>query len=284
MGKNTAVIPDAWEDDWEAQADKMASEPEQPTQPVPLSKSERLAQHAEQNRKLWESADTPQTFHYIEAGSNSGVPLTTPFKPQVKVLSRKPNIAKRDATAGMSSLSLDDDNETKREVPMSPEEIRAKQKQDREEKKRRYDEVRAKIFGESNPSSGASSPGTVTPPKVDGYAGRGRGRGRGGYRNNDTRQMDNRQPENRAFDAPRRMQNMSGSGRELFDPNFSPKPEHPPQRRQPDYSSPGRSTTPRDEQQQQQQLQPRAPIRSPKGPDGSGRGGFGFAHRGNRGS
>ena len=228
------------------------------------------------------NSDTPQTFHYVEAGSNSGVPLTSPFKPQVKVLSRKPIIAKRDVTAGMSGLSLDDDNETKKEVPMSPEEVRAKQKRDREEKQRRYEEARAKIFGESNPSSGASSPGTVTPPKVDGYAGRGRGRGRGGYRNNDTRQIDNRQPENRAFDAPRRMQNMSGSGRELFDPNFSPKPEQPPQRRQPDYSSPGRSVTPRDEQQQQ--LQPRAPIRSPKGPDGSGRGGFGFAHRGNRGS
>jgi hypothetical protein len=228
------------------------------------------------------NSDAPQTFHYVEAGSNSGVPLTTPFKPQVKVLSRKPIIAKRDATAGMSGLSLDDDNETKKEVPMSPEEVRAKQKRDREEKQRRYEEARAKIFGESNPSSGASSPGTVTPPKVDGYAGRGRGRGRGGYRNNDTRQFDNRQPENRTFDAPRRMQNMSGSGRELFDPNYSPKPEQPAQRRQPDYSSPGRSVTPRDEQQQQ--LQPQAPIRSPKGPDGSGRGGFGFAQRGGRGS
>jgi hypothetical protein len=56
MGKNSTLVPDAWEDDWETQADKMAKEPEQPTPQVPLSKAERLAQHAEQNRKLWESA------------------------------------------------------------------------------------------------------------------------------------------------------------------------------------------------------------------------------------
>jgi hypothetical protein len=176
----------------------------------------------------------------------------------------------------MSGLSLDDDSEVKKEVPMTPEEIRAKQKRDREEKQRRYEEARAKIFGESNPSSGASSPGTVTPPKADGYTGRGRGRGRGGYRNNETRQSDNR-----GFDAPRRMQNMSGSGRELFDPNHSPKPEPVSQKRQPEFSSPGRSVTPRDGQQQ---MQPQAPIRAPKGPDGSGRGGFGFAQRGGKGS
>ncbi|KAF4989391.1 hypothetical protein FDECE_14729 [Fusarium decemcellulare] len=281
MGKNTVPIPDAWEDDWETQADKVANEPQQPAPQAALTKAERLAQHAEQNRKLWESADTPQTFHYVEANSNSGVSLAAPFKPQVKVLSRKPVIAKRDPATGMSQLSLDDDNEdAKKEVPMSPEEIRAKQKRDREEKQRRYEEARAKIFGESNPSSGASSPGTVTPPRTDGhFSGRGRGRGRGGYRNNnETRQFDNRQYDNRQFDAPRR-QNMSGSGRELFDPNSTPKPEPATQRRQPDQPSPGRSMTPRDEQQQQQ-----APIRAPRGPDGSGRGGFGFAQRGGKGS
>ncbi|KAM0503849.1 hypothetical protein ACHAP8_003091 [Fusarium lateritium] len=280
MSKKSTFVPDAWEDDWETQADKMVKEPDQTVPQVPLSKAERLAQHAEQNRKLWESADAPPTFNYYEANT-SGVSLTTPFKPQVKVLSRKPVIAKRDAAAGMSGLSLDDDNEPKKEVPLTPEEIRAKQKRDREEKQRRYEEARAKIFGESNPSSGTSSPGTVTPPKADGYTGRGRGRGRGGHRNNETRQFDTRQPDNRGFDAPRRMQNMSGSGRELFDPNHSPKPEQVSQKRQPEFSSPGRSTTPRDGQQQ---TQPQAPIRAPKGPDGTGRGGFGFSQRGGKGS
>ncbi|KAI8719072.1 hypothetical protein NCS52_00687600 [Fusarium sp. LHS14.1] len=273
MSKNKAPVPDAWEDDWEAQADKVVNEPEQSAPQATLTKAERLAQHAEQNRKLWESADTPQTFHYIEANSNSGVPLTTPFKPQVKVLSRKPVIAKRDPVTGQT---VDDDNEeAKKEVPLSPEEIRAKQKRDREEKQRRYEEARAKIFGESNPSSGASSPGTVTPPRSDGnFSGRGRGRGRGGYRNSENRQYENRQYDNRSFDAPRR-QNMSGSGRELFDPNSTPRPEPNNQRRQPDQPSPRRNQTPQDEQQQQQ-----VPIRTPRGPDGSGRGGFGFARRG----
>lgn len=59
MGKQTAV-PDAWEDDWESQADKVANEdqqqPQQPEPQVPLSKAERLAQHAEANRRIWESA------------------------------------------------------------------------------------------------------------------------------------------------------------------------------------------------------------------------------------
>ncbi|KAH6998097.1 hypothetical protein BKA56DRAFT_664723 [Ilyonectria sp. MPI-CAGE-AT-0026] len=272
MGKQTAV-PDAWEDDWESQADKVANEdqqqPQQPEPQAPLSKAERLAQHAEANRRIWESADSPQTFHYVEA--NASVPLANAFKPQVKVLSRKPMIAKRDPVTGKL---IDDEEEAKKEVQLSPEEIRAKQKRDREEKQRRYEEARAKIFGESNPSSGASSPGAVTPPRSDGhFAPRGRGRGRGGYRNNnenrqfDNRQFDNRQFDNRQFDAPRRPLNPSGSGRELYDPNFTPKPESSTApRRANDNPNPSKAD--------------QNPIRAPKGPDGSGRGGFGFAQRG----
>ncbi|KPM34971.1 hypothetical protein AK830_g11588 [Neonectria ditissima] len=261
MGKMTAV-PDAWEDDWESQADKAVDEEPQKEQTgpqAPLSKAQRLAQHAEANRKIWESADSPQTFHFVEASAS--VPLASAFKPQVKVLSRKPVIAKRDPVTG---LPIDDgDEETKKEVQLTPEEIRAKQKRDREEKQRRYEEARAKIFGESNPSSGASSPGAVTPPRSDGhFAPRGRGRGRGGgYRNNENRQFDNRQ-----FDAPRRPLNPSGSGRELYDPNSAPKPETAPQRRANDVPSPTKAE--------------QNPIRAPRGPDGSGRGGFGFAQRG----
>lgn len=58
--RTTGKVPDAWEDDdWEVQADKAAAveeeEPEPQQQPQ-LSRAERLAQHAESNRKLWESA------------------------------------------------------------------------------------------------------------------------------------------------------------------------------------------------------------------------------------
>jgi hypothetical protein len=57
MGKTTEV-PDAWDDDWEAQADKADTVPEPITveQEVKVSKAERLARHAETNKKLWQSA------------------------------------------------------------------------------------------------------------------------------------------------------------------------------------------------------------------------------------
>jgi hypothetical protein len=58
MVKKPAAIPDAWDDDWEAQADRLKPEDKAPeSEPSPpRSKSERLAQHVEANRKLWESA------------------------------------------------------------------------------------------------------------------------------------------------------------------------------------------------------------------------------------
>jgi hypothetical protein len=57
MGKKTAV-PDAWDDDWESQADKAddAATAEAAEEQVEISKAERLAKHAESNKQLWESA------------------------------------------------------------------------------------------------------------------------------------------------------------------------------------------------------------------------------------
>lgn len=63
MGKKN-LVPDAWDDDWESQADKaddavaVVAVEEQ----VKISKAERLAQHAESNKKLWESASVPNCF------------------------------------------------------------------------------------------------------------------------------------------------------------------------------------------------------------------------------
>ncbi|PTB67273.1 hypothetical protein BBK36DRAFT_1196051 [Trichoderma citrinoviride] len=260
-------IPNAWDDDdWEAQADrerterKNAKEPQQVApQQTSMSRQERLQQHAEANRKLWESADSPETLYHVEA--SGGVPLTASFKPQVKVLSRKPVVAKRNPGAGGgASLSGggdgDDDDLRPEQAQMTPEEIRAKQKRDREEKQRRYDEARAKIFGESAPSSRGSSPGTgggagggaVTPPRTEGrgaYRGRGRGRGGnfgggggGGYHgginnnssnynssyNNNNNNVSNTEISGQEFE-PRRTTNQSGPRRELFDPNSSQKPD-----------------------------------------------------------
>jgi hypothetical protein len=57
MSKKT-VVPDAWDDDWESQADKAdaAAAAAKTDEEVKISKAERLAKHAETNRKLWESA------------------------------------------------------------------------------------------------------------------------------------------------------------------------------------------------------------------------------------
>lgn len=231
------------------------------------------------------SDSTTETFHYIEA-NGGGVPLTTTFKPQVKVLSRKPVIAKKDPVTGLAQMSLDDgDDGRPQQAQMTPDEIRAKQKRDREEKQRRYDEARAKIFGESAPSSRGSSPGTgtVTPPRTEGrgsYRGRGRGRGgnySGGYSygnnggsgssNNNSSSAINNEGSGQQFE-PRRPAAQPGPRRELFDPTSSPKPES---MRRGGSDSPMRGQAGRDEHQA---------IRAPRGPDGSGRGGFGFARRG----
>lgn len=55
------AVPDAWDDDWEAQADRDAAAevPAKPAADANLTKTERLARHAETNRKLWESAYVP---------------------------------------------------------------------------------------------------------------------------------------------------------------------------------------------------------------------------------
>ena len=55
---NKATVPDAWDDDWESQADKADVEAEKAKaeEQVKVSKAERLARHAETNKKIWESA------------------------------------------------------------------------------------------------------------------------------------------------------------------------------------------------------------------------------------
>lgn len=350
-------VPNAWDDDWETQADRErternnAKEPQVAPQPS-MSRQERLQQHAEANRKLWESAyapkkndpsitapffflcspgkhaalgnyclltcerlrktkkcsDSPETLYHVEA--SGGVPLTASFKPQVKVLSRKPVVAKRNpSAAGGASLGGDGDDEddlrSGQQAQMTPEEIRAKQKRDREEKQRRYDEARAKIFGESAPSSRGSSPGgtggTVTPPRTEGrgaYRGRGRGRGgnfgggggggyHGGNNNNSSNYSSN---YNSGYNSnnvssteiggqefePRRTTNQSGPRRELFDPNSSQKPDS--SRRGGRDGSGSDSSSMRGQQGRDEQQA----IRAPRGPDGTGRRGFGFARRGTR--
>ncbi|XWW92315.1 hypothetical protein V2A60_000238 [Cordyceps javanica] len=295
-----AAVPDAWDDDWEAHADRAAKEEAENPTPAPpvLTKAERLEAHTKSNRKLWEAAETNETFHYVEATNT--VPLAATFKPQVKVLSRKPVIAKRgDASGALARLGLgnddDDDDEAKKEVQLSPEQVRAKQKREREEKQRKYDETRAKIFGESAPSSRGSSPGlgggsgggTTTPPRpADSRSQQphqqhqqGRGRGRGGGRG-----ADNARGQ---FESRRAPPSQPGTGGRLYDPNYSPKPDAGFQRRDEVASnvargggSGGGGSTSSTSSTKQQARDEGMPVRAPRGPDGTGRGGFGFARRG----
>ncbi|KAL0474406.1 hypothetical protein QR685DRAFT_433643 [Neurospora intermedia] len=273
MGKNDSV-PDAWDDDWESLADRAAKEapsPEPETE-VKMTKAERLAMHVEAQRKLWEAAESEKEINFLAA--TSSVPLTTLFKPAMKVLSPRPVIAKRDPVTGLERLTLqddEDDDESKNKKQETPEEIRMRQQRELEEKQRRYDEARAKIFGESSPSSGLSTPGSVTTPKEtdrtdrarSGRPNHRRGRGRGGMHRTDSR------PESQTRRLPLKPQS---TPRELFDPNYSTTPGSTSLRRSgedsPNVSKPNSR---RDEDQA---------IRAPRGPDSSGRGGFGFARRG----
>lgn len=148
------------------------------------------------------------------------------------------------------SIEDEDDEEERRKDQLSPEELRARAQREREEKQKRYNEARERILG----PSGGSSPRTVTPPIEDGKNRGGKGRNRGNGR------QDSSRP-----------QSQSGS-KELFDPNYTPKPGGVSiQKRAGDISHSGRST-PKDEDQV---------IRAPKGPDADGKG-FGFANRGGK--
>ncbi|KAL3420804.1 hypothetical protein PVAG01_07249 [Phlyctema vagabunda] len=260
MSKTSPAVPDAWDDDWESQADHADQLVEQQQQEqlkveqqVKITKAERLAKHADENKKIWESAETPETPFFLAARDT--VPLKTEFKPALKVLSRKPApkvVMRQDPLTGLSrSVVVDDDDEEEdRKDQPTPAELRLRAQQELQLKKERYEEARARIMGSG---SGTSSPGTVTPPgnNEDGKSGRGKGRGRGGVR-----------PEN-----PRPI---SQSGpKELFDPSYSAKPGGGVFLQKRGNNS-GRSA-PRDEEQV---------IRAPKGPDGNGRGGFGYTRGG----
>lgn len=81
MVKKKSAIPDAWDDDWEAQADKAeasaSSEILEEEPATKITKAERLAKHAESNKKLWDSA-------YVMSIPSQSIfplplPLTTPL-------------------------------------------------------------------------------------------------------------------------------------------------------------------------------------------------------------
>lgn len=203
-------------------------------------------------------SESTETFHFVEARAD--VPLKQDFKPAVTLLSRKPQLVTRHssssprtitaATAGLGGLGLDDDedsdDDTKPPQP-TPEERHAIALKNREEKQRKYEEVRERLFGSpSATASSTSSPGSTTPPRQNSTGeGKGRGKGRGGGRDQQKRD----------------------SSKHLYDPSTSAKSNAPFLQRG------GRPLVERSGYDTQA---PQQPVRSPRGPDASGRGGFNF--------
>ncbi|KAJ5089448.1 hypothetical protein N7532_008132 [Penicillium argentinense] len=290
-------VPDAWDDNWESQADKIADQPTPPPEKKvssKVTKAQRRAQQAEFNRQLWAEAydflwtqafnigylganqntrysEAPtQAFHFVEARSE--VPLKQEFKPTVTLLSRRPQIATRQtsssgdvdsAAIGVGQLGLDDgdsDEEANKPPEPTPEERQAIALKNLEEKQRKYEEVRERLFGSpSATTSGNSSPGSTTPPRQpQSGEGRGKGKGRGGGREK------------------RDSSTASSRSKNLYDPSNTTRlnGSHP-QRRERQQSN---QNTP------DKQSAPQQPSRTPRGPDGSGRGGYGFGNRGARAS
>lgn len=183
------------------------------------------------------SRETPETFHFLEAKSD--VPLKQEFKPSVTLLSRKPQLASRPSDSnslesattrieqlGLNSQDVPDDSDEENSKPPepTPEERQAMALRNLEEKQRKYEEVREKLFGSpSAPTSGSSTPRSATPPKQS--EGRGKGKNRGGGRDNKNM---------------RDSSTASTKSRQLYNPGNSPNPnpailqrEEQPQSRQP---------------------------------------------------
>jgi hypothetical protein len=194
-------------------------------------------------------SEEPETFHFLAARDT--VPLKSEFKPALKVLSRKPTpktIQRIDPATGLISTSFEEEDEEMIQTNrQTPEELRLKAQKEREEKQRRYDEARARIMGTSS-ASGGTSPGAVTPPNMTEGAKQNWGRGRG----KDLKKQDVSRPG-------------SQSGvKELYDPDYTPKQAVNMQKRNGGSLQSGHSTPKHEE----------SILRLPRGPDGSGRGGF----------
>lgn len=249
-------VPDAWDDDWETLADKPAEFIEdEPKQPVKVSKKERRAQHAEEQRKLWESAESPDQPIFLQA--KDAAPLASEFKAPMKLLSRKPPAAKPGQISGdMGQLSIADDEdseeEERRRAAESFAERQAKAQREREEKQRKYAEARERILGSPSeePQSRSSSKGGQHRSR---NSSRGMGRGKA--------EPDGVAPHDQS---PGR----NGVTKRLYDPNYTSKPHSLAAQRA--VTGDVRLESSAESQH----------IRAPRGPDASGSAGFGAASRG----
>ena len=159
--------------------------------------------------------------------------------------------------SGLEQLTIEDeddedDDEAKKKT-LTIEERQLKAQKEREEKQKKYEEVRERLFGASEPSSVVASPGMVTPPTARVPGDRSRGK-------------------NKVSRENRPSSSTGSKTRQLFDPNYNPKSDSTYVQKKEGQASGSRPLTPAEE----------PIIRTPKGPDASGKGGFNFAARGGK--
>lgn len=228
-----------------------------------MSKSQRRAEHKEQQRQLWDSAENPDRFHWLEA--QGVVPLKNEFKPQVTLLSRKPGapiLAKKgdglaNSVAGMSVNDDDDDDseeELRKKREAELEERTRRAKIEREEKQKRYAEARERIMGSPSTTPGQGSSAAAARSRESSH-GRENRRSRGYNRSG----KGSSQPTSSTDQSPARPGN--GAEKALFDPDDMSR------------RMPKRETTVVNGVREEH------PMRQPRGPE---RGGVGFGSRGGR--
>ena len=241
-------MPDAWDDDWIAKGDSSTAKPEPAPSNTKISKAERRAKQAEFNRQLWEDAEDPQDNFFLR--SRDVVPLKTEFKPAMKVLSRKPEKKSSIGVEGIDQLNIDDDDESENENKkheLTAEQRREKAQRELEERQKKYEEAKQRLFGTDQSSSAIAASSSRKNTSKNSSPSRNQ--------NWNKNSRDSRPSSSSSNKAGR-----------LYDPN--------------DTGKPGASSVLRKETKTEpNELQP---IRSPRAPDTSGRGGFGFAPRGGK--
>ena len=241
-------MPDAWDDDWIAKGDSSTAKPEPAPSSTKISKAERRAKQAEFNRQLWEDAEDPQDNFFLR--SRDVVPLKTEFKPAMKVLSRKPEKTSSVGVEGIDQLNIDDDDESENENKkheLTAEQRREKAQRELEEKQKKYEEAKQRLFGTDQSSSAIAASSSRKS-------------------NSKNSSPSRNQNWNKNSRDSRPSSSSSNKAGRLYDPN--------------DTGKPGASSVLRKETKvEPNELQP---IRSPRAPDASGRGGFGFAPRGGK--
>lgn len=276
-------VPDAWDDEWSTAADVQA--PVQSTEAEPKkasskqTKAQKRAAQAEFNRQLWAEAEGPRETNYFLESRNV-VPLRQEFKAPPTLLSRKGPIVQKSRAnigAGLEGLNLEAQGESSEDEDdlvaqqNALKEAKAQAAKDREEKQRKYEERRLELFGpasssgnahgqniRSNGQSGGSTPTNLTPPgsrSSTPHRGGKRGRGRG-----NTSGQNSPRPQQSQYQQYQQQQL-----REVYDPGYAAKPNSAYlMRRAQGHESPNKEVQ---------------PVREPKAPDGSGRGGAGFVQR-----